>query len=299
MKRAYLIFSFLFVQHTLYTLHAQGCSDAGICTLSGISPETNEEDRPSKNAFKFGLALGAAEDQVQAFSGVIDYERTFNDNWSANIKIGAANHKDKDISVSGLSDALFSLQYAVNSSFRLLAGVKIPFNKANEKNKGTALPMVYQTSLGTTDMLLGIHYQMSRLQVSLAYQQALDQNENSYYGSLQVPPAPTEYRYKRKADLVMRLSYPFDLKNHWTLIPGLLPIYHLDEDEYTEVNQAKSISIQGSEGLTLNATLLLSYAFNAKSEIQLIAGAPLITREERPDGLTRSMVAGLQYAFHF
>ncbi len=287
----------LFISNS--SLFAQGCSDAGICTLDGIGPAVKEGDRPSKNELKFGLSLGAADENVQAFTGILDYQRSFDDSWSANIKIGAANHKSKEVSVSGLSDALFSLQYAINSSFRLMAGVKLPLNRANEKNNGTALPMVYQTSLGTTDMLLGVSYQLSRLQLSLAYQQALDQNENSYYGSINVPPAPDEYRYKRKADLVIRLSYPFNLKNQWTLVPGILPIYHLDNDEYTIAGQANSISIQGSEGLTLNATLLLSYAINKKSDIQLLAGAPLIVRDERPDGLTRSMVAGLQYAYHF
>jgi hypothetical protein len=59
------------------------------------------------------------------------------------------------------------------------------------------------------------------------------------------------------------------------------------------------VEVDGSEGLTLNATVDARYRINERWAIELAYGSPLIVREERPDGLTRSMVlnVGLRYAF--
>jgi hypothetical protein len=49
----------------------------------------------------------------------------------------------------------------------------------------------------------------------------------------------------------------------------------------------------------LNFTLDAGYRINDHWTVELVYGSPLIVREERPDGLTRSMVlnTGLRYAF--
>ena len=57
--------------------------------------------------------------------------------------------------------------------------------------------------------------------------------------------------------------------------------------------------IIGSEGLTLNLTADARYAFNDQWALEVAMGTPLIVRDVRPDGLTRSLVlnVGLRYAF--
>jgi hypothetical protein len=58
-------------------------------------------------------------------------------------------------------------------------------------------------------------------------------------------------------------------------------------------------NIQGSAGLTLNLNAFLDYNITEKSGIQFSAGMPLLVRETRPDGLTRSFIASLEYKISF
>lgn len=65
-------------------------------------------------------------------------------------------------STSGLGDPALTASYAFikKDEERLdgLVGVKVPSGDANTRSAGLSLPMPYQTSLGTTDLLLGITY---------------------------------------------------------------------------------------------------------------------------------------------
>jgi hypothetical protein len=57
--------------------------------------------------------------------------------------------------------------------------------------------------------------------------------------------------------------------------------------------------IEGSDGLTLNATCHFLLSVGEKSKLSFNIGFPLIVREARPDGLTRSFVAGVEYGVMF
>ena len=83
-----------------------------------------------------------------------------------------------------------------------------------------------------------------------------------------------------------------------TITPGLLPIFHLGEDEYTDVDGVVQ-SIAGSDGLTLNGTVFLDYQLGSGNALEFSIGFPFIVREARPDGLTRSFVLGIGYAKGF
>ena len=50
-----------------------------------------------------------------------------------------------------------------NASFTL--GFKIPLMDANKKENGLALPMDYQSSLGTFDLVFGVGYAIKKLQL--------------------------------------------------------------------------------------------------------------------------------------
>ncbi|MCB0782962.1 MAG: hypothetical protein KDC02_01800, partial [Flavobacteriales bacterium] len=80
--------------------------------------------------------------------------------------------------------------------------------------------------------------------------------------------------------------------------PGLLAIYHLDQD--TRLDSAGSrMSVEGSDGLTLNLTIDARYRLNDAWTLELAYGSPMVVRDERPDGLTRSMVLNLALAYRF
>jgi hypothetical protein len=81
------------------------------------------------------------------------------------------------------------------------------------------------------------------------------------------------------------------------LTPSLLPIYHLSEDRYFDGFAMREI--EGSQGLTLNGNLYIDWSLDEKSSLQLNAGMPFLFREARPDGLTRSFIATLEYKIKF
>ena len=75
---------------------------------------------------------------------------------------------------------------------------------------------------------------------------------------------------------------------------SFLPIYHLTKDKFSDVNGLEQ-EIEGSDGLTLNTNAYLYFEINNRSELQFNLAMPLVVRDERPDGLTRSLIATLEY----
>jgi hypothetical protein len=74
----------------------------------------------------------------------------------------------------------------------------------------------------------------------------------------------------------------------------------LGNDTYVDGNTSnKPIEITGSDGLTLNVTGAGWYSFSNKFSIGLLAGAPVVVRDIRPDGLTRSFTISTEFIFNF
>ena len=82
------------------------------------------------------------------------------------------------------------------------------------------------------------------------------------------------------------------------MTPGLLPIYHLAEDKFTDIDGVVK-SIEGSSGLTLNGTLYFEFMIGDAGFLEMSVGFPFVVREARPDGLTRSFVFGVAYKQSF
>ncbi|MFY7860729.1 MAG: hypothetical protein ACOVP5_00775, partial [Chitinophagales bacterium] len=136
-------------------------------------------------------------------------------------------------------------------------------------------------------------------QLSLGTQIPLTQNNNTFFSKDFVAEEQfvTTNRYFRNADLWLRLAYPFESKK-WTMIPSLLPVYHLENDNYVDETGARRI-IKGSKGLTLNAAAQIDYKINDDNTLGLNAAAPLVIRDARPDGLTRSFLFTLDFRHSF
>jgi hypothetical protein len=93
-------------------------------------------------------------------------------------------------------------------------------------------------------------------------------------------------------------SYPISVNKKLKLTPSILPIYHLANDKYTDEAGVEK-EIIGSEGLTLNGNVYIDYQINQTNSIQVNMAMPFIVRDVRPDGLTRSFVANLEYRIRF
>lgn len=212
-------------------------------------------------------------------------------------------------STHGLGDITLSLSYLAlqhsNSTLSFSGGVKLPTNNADAfSSDNLPLPMIYQTSLGTTDVLLGVKYSYKKWDFTVGYQHPFNTNGNQYLPNPALEKIDEYNSYfvsnklKRADDGIFRVNRVFTYKK-LDITPGLLFIYHLAEDEVTDFF-GNRVKVDGSSGLTLNANLAGSVSISNKFDVVFILGAPLVDRKSHPDGLARKLVTiiGIRYSIY-
>jgi hypothetical protein len=209
----------------------------------------------------------------------------------------------------GMGDITLGLSYIAQhndkSGLSFSVGMKLPSNKADAvSTNDLPLPMIYQTSLGTTDILAGVKYSFKKWDFTIGYQHPFNANNNQY---LPIPLLENQDNYnnyfvanglKRADDGIFRINRVFSYKK-LSITPGLLFIYHLSEDIITDAN-GNRVKVDGSQGLTVNANLAGSVTVSNKMDFLYIIGAPFIDRQSHPDGLDRKLVAiiGIRYSIY-
>lgn len=283
-------------------LWGQGCSDAGFCTIDAVKPDA-ADDNEKINTLKLGISYGAADHDIAIFGQYMEYSRILKPTWGLNIKLTSLVQQGNDISAFGLSDIYLNTHYNFTENFKLLTGLKFPLTHGNSKNNNRALPMDYQSSLGTVDLILGAGFTIQQLQLVAAYQQPLTQNQNAFEANNWPADSPlsnfqTTNEYKRRGDVLLRMSYPLKLTDNLSITASVLPIYHLGNDTFVN-DSGDEVEISGSQGLTLNGNLFIDYRLTNSHFLQFNAGMPFVVRDARPDGLTRHYIATLEYRFLF
>jgi hypothetical protein len=291
-------------------IHAQGCSDAGVCTLHSIknNAEGHESKNGKNNDLSIGFAYGKGERSTNNYTGYLEYTRTITKKTSVTGKLGYSFINGELANTSGLTDLFLSVNHTFDTKGKwqksFVVGLKIPFDGADIVENGIHLPMPYQTSLGTTDLVLAINYNRKNFGATLAVQQPLKPiNENKFLpGDYSSQPLALKYwpsnQFSRKGDVVGRVSYNFKTGEKFSIRPSLLGIYHEANDTYIDNNKIRR-AIFNSRGLTLNANVFVDYHLKNGSGFELSLGTPFVVRDQRPDGLTRSFVASLEYQFSF
>ena len=284
-------------------LIGQGCSDAGICTLDALKPNTSQAVSPEKNQIKMGLSYGAADHSITVLGQYLEYNRQLTGKWGLDVKTTALSQRGNDISAFGMSDLFVNTHFAVNRAAKLTLGVKVPLADGNRIADGRPLPMDYQSSLGTLDLIAGITWEIRRFQLVAALQQPLSQNQNTFFAEDYPVGSPLQSiastnGFQRSGDVLLRVAYPFHIGQKLNITPGILPIYHLANDTYTAKNGAET-AIEGSKGLTVNGNVYVDYAINDSNALQLNVGMPFVVRAARPDGLTRAYIANFEYRIRF
>lgn len=296
-----LVILILFFQSFSYS---QGCSDAGFCTLESF--QANIEDSSVtqySNTIKIGESIGLGAKNIIANANYIDYGRKIGENVKINLKLTSLFQTGSSINSFGISDIFVNSSFKLSDYFNTTLGVKIPLSNGNKKQNEISLPMDFQSSLGTYDLIFGIGLNIKKFVISMAIQHPLTKNENEFISTNYplnsfLSEFQTTNNYKRFADLLLSVSKPFNLSEKIVFTPNLLPIYHIKNDTYTNfLNQETEIN--GSKGLTFNINLYLDYKINQKNSIQINAGAPMVARKARPEGLTRSAVINLEYSRKF
>ncbi|MDH4472583.1 MAG: hypothetical protein QE487_08225 [Fluviicola sp.] len=283
---------------------AQGCSDAGFCTVDALkSPDGDSTVSEKSVQLKLGASVGKADYNITIFASYLEYNRQVNKHWGYDMKLTQLAQFTDSINTNGLGDLFLIGTYKTNSKIAVTAGVKLPFSDGNKQRNGRSLPNDFQSSLGTIDFIGGISKDWRKFRFTAAVQQPLTQGKNRFspelFDSISVfSTFQSTNGFERRGDVLARMNYTWAVNKHWKLTPGLLAIYHLGEDSYLDSFDVRK-PISGSEGLTLNGTLFVHYSINKSHKLEFSAGTPFVVRAVRPDGLTRSFVATLEWKWLF
>jgi len=284
-------------------LPAQGCNDAGLCTMGDFGGINHSGIQKFQNSLTYSFGLGEQQTFVQSVQ--LDQRIVLLENkWHINYRIPFMHIYGNLAETYGLGDISLGLSYTIpmkNNKYQtsIFVGSKLPVNDANKSNDGKGLPMVYQTSLGTYDLLAGINLGYQTWHFGLGFQQPFGTNKNTFnYAIWEGNEDALQYfqsaYLKRGADIVARTDKNFELKKN-QLKTGLVAIYRVAEDEITIDDQL--LYPDESKGLTLNINLEYQVLMKNNDKIHISAAAPLITREYRTDGLTRTFVLAFTYTF--
>ena len=281
----------------------QGCSDAGFCTIHSFKPISTDSSGVLRNQFKIGTFLGNADNSISVYGGYFEYSKQLNSKFGLDTKLTTIAQTGNEISVFSLSDIFVNANYKATERLKFTFGAKIPLSQANKTKDNLPLPMDYQPSLGSFDLIFGVGYKIKKMQFVAAIQQPITQNDNRFLATNY--PFTAKFRtfqstnkFERAGDVLLRISHPLSINSKLKLTPTILPIYHLNNDKYVDEFDVKK-EIIGSKGLTLNGNFYLDYNVAENRTIQFNFGMPLIVRDARPDGLTRGFIANLEYSIRF
>jgi hypothetical protein len=281
---------------------AQGCCDAGSCSLSPFKGGQFSLTEGPRNEVSLGGSFGKGFDDISVLGGHLEYIRRINDTWSFGAKGTFNSNSGRLGDVAGLGDMFLNANYSHGENWRFTLGTKIPLSNGDVKLNGASMPMPYQPSLGIFDAIAGVSYRWEKIGLSAIYQQPLTKSANSYLRSSTDTTYLSTNKLNRKSDFILRAAYDLYTTDQLSIVPSLLGIIHTAEDTYTYAVSGvdhHEQSIEGSQGLTLNANIRALYNFKPNQGIELNAGFPLVVREAMPDGLTRSVVIALEYKFRF
>ena len=209
---------------------AQGCSDAGICSIGNGFQTTDKE---LKNGIEVGSIIGAGEADVTYISPYITYTRTINERLSLSSKVTYSVAGGSFGQRGAFGDAYLIGNYnwkpKTNTQWSSLLGLKIPFTSSNLKINELSIPLDYQSSLGTFDLITGLNLNYKKWDFNTAVQiPVFNNNKNSYFKEFSNTDDFTSTNlFERKSDALFRTTYTFQTSNKkFTFKPNGLFMYH-------------------------------------------------------------------------
>ncbi len=289
----------------------QGCSDAGFCTMGAMKPDQpfNKKLRFQLNSMEFSFYRGTTTLTPVVHVATADLNFSLSNRSSLQVKLPyqwvtgrlANTEGVGDISLCFTRNFLRTDRIDINYSL----GAKIPTNSSDKNINTLPLPMYYQTSLGTFDFVGGFSLLSRKWLFATGIQVPFGQNENQFVWSAWDGTEEESYvdRYtqakdlRRGIDVMLRAERNFRL-SRWNFSVGLLPIYRINRDAFTNSRGLRVISKDAS-GLALSGIVTTGYSFNVKSQVRLLLGHVLVQRKLNPDGLTREFVSSITYVYRF
>lgn len=295
---------------------AQGCSDAGFCTMGAMKPDQpyNKKIQLKLRSMELSFYRGTTTTTPVIYVATADFNFSLNAKSSFQVKVPytfvRSGNLGKTEGVSDLSlcytrSLLRSDRFDVNFS----VGGKIPTNisdKTSDKFPGEPLPMYYQTSLGTFDFITGLSLINRKWLFATGIQipfKHINQNRFDWTDFPDYPDPNYIKTYsqsnllKRGIDVMLRVERNFRF-SRFNFSTGLLPIYRITNDRITNL-QGVEVKPDGARGLALSGIITAGYSFNVRSGFKLLWGHKIVQRDKNPDGLTREMVTSITYNYRF
>lgn len=301
---------------------AQGCSDAGFCTMGAMKPDqaySNKIDfklRSVEISYYKGNTTTTAEVAVTN----LDISLGITEKTGFQIKLPYQWTSGTLGKAAGMGDVSLSITHNVKrfNKFELNAtlGMKIPSNKSDIQSQGRnrpfsiglVLPMYYQVSLGSWDMIAGASLINENWLFAIGYQNALTANNNTFEQDDWAPPVyPSESyvasydeatKLKRGSDIMFRVERNFRFARY-NFNVGLLPIYRISKDRIIDEATNEYKKLDDTTGLALSLLAGFGYNFNINNTVKFTYGKKLVQRDVNPDGLTRTEVMIIAYLFRF
>ncbi|MGL1886114.1 MAG: hypothetical protein OCD76_06335 [Reichenbachiella sp.] len=303
---------------------AQGCSDAGFCTMGAMKPDQHYSEKLDVKLRSVEINGYRGSTTLTPIIYVLSTDLTFSifNNVFLQVKVPYQFVSGSLGDTQGMGDISISATSVIMSNEKgTLSGTlggKIPTNSSNlEKqtnefgSEGQDLPMYYQVSLGTYDIVAGASWINNKWLFATGIQIPLNRNKNNFrwghwssYPNAENPDDTYIKKYdlandlKRGTDIMFRVERNFRFTN-FNFGVGLLPIIRITKDERYDFNLDKRIKIDGTTGLALSALFNAGYNFNVNNGVKFIYGVKLMQRDVNPDGLTRHDVLSLSYVYRF
>ena len=297
----------LFTGITLFAgihLLAQGCSDAGICTIGNFNNYHGEQVSGKQTSHQevdlsYTYATHLANERfyqpqltyryIKKKGPIIEFRLPFN----------IAKSKNPPISTSGIGDlvATYNDKFLVSKYQKIgySLGLRVSLSDASIPNmKGMgSYPMFLQKGLGTTDIIAAGNYDFWKyLSFGIGIQFPVLQYNKNIALLMDRTNDIIGKGYRRKPDALLKLTGHYPTRKFQFNL-GALSIFHLADDYYN--TSLGMYSIQGSKGITLNWNAEINYSINERSGISFLYAEPLKTRSNIPDGLARSKVFNIKF----
>ncbi|MEL6536386.1 MAG: hypothetical protein AAFQ98_13300 [Bacteroidota bacterium] len=292
--------------------NAQGCSDAGFCTMGALRPDQKFSRRIDFRLRSVEISQYLGMTRFDDFVWVTTAEATFglnSDNY-LHIKVPYQFTSGPLAQVGGLSDLSFSytrtLARQENWQVSASVGVKVPLSSPTFTSAdGLPLPMYYQPSLGTYDIIAGASWISKKWLLATGIQHAINRTPSQFmWAPWEGHPMeetvliyPQSRDLRRGTDVMIRVERSVRLGNKYVSL-GLLPIYRFQEDNI-RLPDGREIDVAETNGLVLTALTGFGYQFSTKMGIKGLVGYRLLQREKNPDGLSRKIVFSLGYEYRF
>lgn len=294
-------------------LKAQGCSDAGFCSMGAMRPgQTYYKGNKFKlRSLEISQYRGSTTLTPTIYATSLELNFGVSSKTTLQLKLPYQWAKGDLGSTSGVSDLSLSLTttLAQLERFKLngTLGGKIPLGRSTEKdNQQRTLPMYYQTSLGSYDLVLGTSLISKEWLFAAGLQIALSQNNNLFDPAEWADYPDQEYidqyalssHLRRGVDLMIRIERRFTFSD-FTFNIGALPIYRVKRDQVFNSEEGRHVVQQNTTGLALTGIAGVNYHFNVNNSIKFLVGRKIKQRKLNPDGLTRHQVMTLSYTIRF